>query len=180
MMSASSLAVKADSRTTYPSVASVSSSRVESRSVGFDSTRCVPYARRRRGHKEASVPYPQPSARDVAFFAEHGWIAIEDAVDPDDLVTLEARCDVILEKKESMAFDWAWEDGATKDERAFKILQSSPTLFFPELNDERFRLWAVEFASALMGTPLEFWYDQFLAKPPGTSVPTRWHQDEGY
>ncbi len=27
---------------------------------------------------------------------------------------------------------------------------------------------------------LEFWYDQFLGKPPGTSAPTDWHQDEGY
>ena len=87
---------------------------------------------------------------------------------------------MILEKKETMAFDWAWEDGTPKDERAFKIVQSSPTLFFPELNDERVPTWAIEFASALMRRPLEFWYDQFLAKPPGTSVPTRWHQDEGY
>jgi ectoine hydroxylase-related dioxygenase (phytanoyl-CoA dioxygenase family) len=38
----------------------------------------------------------------------------------------------------------------------------------------------VEFASALMGFDLQFWYDQFLAKPPHKSVATRWHQDEGY
>ena len=31
-----------------------------------------------------------------------------------------------------------------------------------------------------MGRPLEFWYDQFLAKPPQKSAPTLWHQDEGY
>ena len=49
----------------------------------------------------------------------------------------------ILERKESMAFDWAWEKGQAKDERQFKILQSSPTLFWPELNDEPFRAWAV-------------------------------------
>jgi phytanoyl-CoA hydroxylase len=126
------------------------------------------------------MPYPTPTERDVSFFAEHGWIAVEDAVDPGDLATLEARCQVILEKKETMAFDWAWEDGTPKDERAFKIVQSSPSLFFPELNDEHFRSWAIDFGSALMKTPLEFWYDQFLAKPPATSAPTRWHQDEGY
>ena len=27
---------------------------------------------------------------------------------------------------------------------------------------------------------VEFWYDQFLAKPPQRSAATRWHQDEGY
>jgi hypothetical protein len=127
------------------------------------------------------VPYPTATADDVAFFQEHGWIAVPDAIDPADLVTLEERCQRILDRKESMAFDWAWETGQERDERQFKILQSSPTLFWPELNDEPFRAWAVEFGSALMGLELEFWYDQFLAKPPGgVSVPTRWHQDEGY
>ena len=46
-----------------------------------------------------------------------------------------------------MAFDWAWEEGTPKEERAFKIVQSSPTLFFPELNQAPFRTWAIEFAS---------------------------------
>jgi phytanoyl-CoA hydroxylase len=126
------------------------------------------------------MPYPAATEDDIVFFEEHGWIAVEDAVDPADLAQLEARCEVILEKKERMAFDWAWEEGQPRDQRAFKIVQSSPSLFFPELNDEPFRSWAVEFGSALMRQPLEFWYDQFLAKPPGASVPTRWHQDEGY
>ena len=31
-----------------------------------------------------------------------------------------------------------------------------------------------------MRLDMEFWYDQFLGKPPGKSVPTEWHQDEGY
>jgi len=126
------------------------------------------------------MAYPTATEADVTFFEEHGWIAVPDAVDVADLAGLEAACEVILERKESMAFDWAWEAGTPKEERAFKIVQSSPTLFFPELNQAPFRTWAVAFASALMRRPLEFWYDQFLAKPPGKSVPTRWHQDEGY
>ena len=36
------------------------------------------------------------------------------------------------------------------------------------------------FASRLVGFDVEFWYDQFLAKPPGRSVATSWHQDEAY
>jgi hypothetical protein len=79
-----------------------------------------------------------------------------------------------------MAYDWAWEKGKTTAEREFKIVQSAPTRFWPELNDSVFRRWAVAFASSLMGQPIEFWYDQFLAKPPGTGAPTLWHQDEGY
>jgi ectoine hydroxylase-related dioxygenase (phytanoyl-CoA dioxygenase family) len=126
------------------------------------------------------MPYPQATDEHLAFFEEHGWIAVEDAIDPEDQRDLVAHCEIILAKKHKMAFDWAWEEGTSKEERAFKIVQSSPTLFFPDLMRARFRTWAIDFGSALMRRPLEFWYDQLLAKPPGTSVPTRWHQDEGY
>jgi phytanoyl-CoA hydroxylase len=126
------------------------------------------------------VPYPQASPDDVAFFAEHGWIVVEDAIDPDDLADLVDRCGQILERKEVMAFDWAWEEGKGREERDFKIVQSSPTMFFPELMQSRFREWAVSFGSALLGAPVEFWYDQFLAKPPTVGAVTHWHQDEAY
>jgi hypothetical protein len=126
------------------------------------------------------MSYPAPTDADVEFFGAHGWLAIDDAVDPADLQLLAERCQVILDQKEVMAFDWAWEKGQPPDQRAFKIVQSSPTLFFPELMDAPYRRWAIEFASALMGQPVEFWYDQFLAKPPQNSAATRWHQDEGY
>jgi hypothetical protein len=126
------------------------------------------------------VSYPTASAQDIAFFQEHGWIALEDAIDPADLRYLEQRCDEIIANKEKLAYDWAWEKGTTRETRAFKIVQSSPTRLWPEINDSPFRHWAIAFAGALLGRPLEFWYDQFLAKPPGNDAPTYWHQDEGY
>lgn len=126
------------------------------------------------------MPYPQPTEDHIAFFAEHGWIVIDDAVDPVDLAVLEDRCAVILERKQVMAFDWAWQKGKSAEERDFRIVQSSPTMFFPELMGSAFRVWAIEFAAALLGRPVEFWYDQFLAKPPEKSAATLWHQDEGY
>jgi hypothetical protein len=127
------------------------------------------------------VPYPKATEADVAFFREHGWIAVPDAVAPDDLVDLAEKCQKIIDHKESMAFDWAWEAGTPRDQREFKIVQSSPSIFWQgHFDDAPFRVWAVEFATALMGIDLEFWYDQFLAKPPHKSVATRWHQDEGY
>lgn len=126
------------------------------------------------------MPYPAASAGDIEFFRQHGWLVVEDAVDPADLASLIAHCDEILSNKESMAFDWAWEKGVPRDQRAFRIVQASPTRHWPELNEAKFRHWAVRFAGELMGQPMEFWYDQFLAKPPGRSAPTYWHQDEAY
>jgi hypothetical protein len=110
------------------------------------------------------MAYPTATDADIAVFREHGWIAVPDAVDPADLVDLEQKCQQILDNKEAMAFDWAWEEGTPRDQREFKIVQSSPSLFWKaDFERARFRTWAVEFASALMGVELEFWYDQFLA-----------------
>ena len=37
------------------------------------------------------MPYPTPTDADVAFFEEHGWIAVDDAVDPADLADARGR-----------------------------------------------------------------------------------------
>jgi phytanoyl-CoA hydroxylase len=122
----------------------------------------------------------EATADQIAFFREHGWIVVEDAIAPAEIVEVAERMDVILRKKHKLAYDWAWEKGKSKDEREFKIVQGSPSLVWPEIKHARFRIWMAEFASALMNAPMEFWYDQFLAKPPREGAPTYWHQDEGY
>ena len=61
------------------------------------------------------MPYPKATEDDVAFFWEHGFIVVPDAIDPVDLDVLMAHCDEILEKKETMAFDWAWEKGTPRE-----------------------------------------------------------------
>jgi ectoine hydroxylase-related dioxygenase (phytanoyl-CoA dioxygenase family) len=126
------------------------------------------------------VPHPRADESQIAFFREHGWLVVEDAVPAEEIAELDRRCAVILEKKHALAFDWAWEKGRTKAEREYRIVQGMPSLVWPEIRSARFRLWAIEFASALLGQPVEFWYDQYLAKPPREGAATLWHQDEGY
>jgi phytanoyl-CoA hydroxylase len=127
------------------------------------------------------VPYPTATPADIEYFNEHGYIVVSDAIAPADMDELIRRCDTLIEKKEKLAFDWAWEKGKSKDEREFLILQSSPTVLWPDfVKTSRFNAWAVAFASSLMRKKLEFWYDQFLAKPPKKGAPTDWHQDEAY
>jgi hypothetical protein len=126
------------------------------------------------------MSYPEPSQAHLDFFNKHGWLVVEDAIARADLDELERHCDSILSDKEKLAFDWAWDVNESKDERSFRIVQASPTLVWTEIATQAYRKWLVAFGSALMGQNLEFWYDQFLGKPPGKSVPTYWHQDEGY
>ena len=119
----------------------------------------------------ATTIYRPATDEDIDFFRTHGYIVVRDVIDPDELDRITELCDKIIERKETLAFDWAWEKDKTRDERDFKILQSSPTMLWPDaVSGAPFRKWAVEFGSALMGLPLEFWYDQFLAKPPQKSA----------
>ena len=126
------------------------------------------------------MSYPKPTQAQLDFFNEHGWIVIEDAIPGEDLDRLEALCEGVLSEKEKLAFDWAWDVNEDKDHRSFRIVQAFLSYVKPEAAQLAHRPWLVEFGSALMGKKLEFWYDQFLGKPPGKSAPTYWHQDEGY
>jgi ectoine hydroxylase-related dioxygenase (phytanoyl-CoA dioxygenase family) len=126
------------------------------------------------------MTHPRASDAQIAFFREHGWLVVEDAVSAAELAEVDARCHVILEKKEKLAFDWAWEKGRTLEQREFKIVQGMPSLVWPEVSLAAFRVWALAFGSSLLGREVEFWYDMYLAKPPHDGAATPWHQDEGY
>ena len=124
--------------------------------------------------------YPSASADQVAYFHEHGFLIVRQAVAQAELDNLESHCDTLLANKESLANDWAWDAKETRDQRSFRIVQSSPSLVWKDIAGQPYRRWLAAFASSLMQMEMEFWYDQFLGKPPGISVPTYWHQDEGY
>src|SRR4249919_3839774 len=126
------------------------------------------------------MTFPRPTQAHLDFFNKHGWLVVEDAIPQADLDTLESHCDSILSAKEKLAYDWAWDVKEDKDKRSFRIVQSSPSIVWKEIAEQPYRLWLTDFASTLMNLKLDFWYDQFLGKPPGKSVPTYWHQDEGY
>jgi phytanoyl-CoA hydroxylase len=126
------------------------------------------------------MTHPRAGDAQIGFFREHGWLVVEDAVSAAELAEVDARCHVILEKKEKLAFDWAWEKGRTLEQREFKIVQGMPSLVWPEVSEARFRVWALAFGSSLLGREVEFWYDMYLAKPPHDGAATPWHQDEGY
>ena len=126
------------------------------------------------------MPYPTADPAHLGFFREHGWLAAEDAIPAGDLDELEARCQRLIDEKERLANDWAWDEKESLEQRSFRIIQSSPSFVWRDIAKTAYRQWLIGFGSALMGREMGFWYDQFLAKPPTISTPTYWHQDEGY
>ncbi|HEV2364589.1 MAG TPA: phytanoyl-CoA dioxygenase family protein [Caulobacteraceae bacterium] len=126
------------------------------------------------------MAYPTASPEQIAFFREHGWLVVKDAIPADALDELGGWCERIMDNKEKLANDWAWSAEEELKDRSWRIVQSSPSFVWKEIHGQPYRLWLRAFAEALLGIDLAFWYDQFLAKPPGKSVPTYWHQDEAY
>jgi ectoine hydroxylase-related dioxygenase (phytanoyl-CoA dioxygenase family) len=124
--------------------------------------------------------YPEASAEQIAFFREHGYLVVKDAIPQADLDELEKYCDQLIAQKHELANDWAWDANESRDNRSFRIVQSTPTLIWKDIAQAKYRHWLVSFAGSLMDRDMEFWYDQFLGKPPHNSAPTYWHQDEGY
>jgi phytanoyl-CoA hydroxylase len=127
-----------------------------------------------------AMAYPIASPDDIAFFREHGWLVVRRAIPHDVLDLLDAHCDELIARKEELAKDWAWDARESRETRSFRIVQASPSRVWPEIATQPYRRWFTDFAAALLDRPMEFWYDQFLGKPPGASAPTEWHQDEGY
>lgn len=126
------------------------------------------------------MTYPPAAPEQISAFSQHGFLVVRGAIPQGVLDQLESHCDTLLARKESLANDWAWNKDESRDQRSFRIVQSTPSLVWKDIGDQPYRQWLVTFGSALMRMPLEFWYDQFLGKPPRISVPTYWHQDEGY
>ena len=82
-----------------------------------------------------------------------------------------------------MAFDWAWEKGQEQGRAGVQDPPVEPhACSGRSSNDEPFRAWAVEFGSALHGrsSSSSGTTSSSPSRPGGVSVPTRWHQDEGY
>ena len=65
----------------------------------------------------ATTTYRAATQEDIDFFRTHGYIVVRDVIDPAELDSITALCDQIIERKETMAFDWAWEKGTPNDER---------------------------------------------------------------
>src|ERR1700693_5469525 len=105
------------------------------------------------------MPYRDAGRSDIEFFVEHGWLVVEEAIDVADLDDFKTRCGEILDNRDTMARDRARSEGTAVEDREFRIVQASPPLYCPELNNSPVREWAGRFASTLMGREVRFWYD---------------------
>src|SRR5215472_5285729 len=100
------------------------------------------------------MAYPTATEDHIAFFREHGWLVVEDVVPQGDLDELASYCEKIMDDKERLANDWAWDAKEKREDRSFRIVQSSPSFVWREIRDSAYRKWLVAFGSALMNRRL--------------------------
>lgn len=124
--------------------------------------------------------YPAPTSDDLRHFDNDGFLVVKEVIDEAERVALVDLGDAMIRRPRDGANDWDWRKDEPRDKRAWRIVQSAVDPLFPWLRESRLRSWAAAFGAALMRQDMEFWYEQFLGKPPGTGAPTPWHQDEGY
>lgn len=124
--------------------------------------------------------YPTPTAQDVLRFEDDGFLVVKDVIDAQESQAFLEMGREIVQRPPEGANDWDWRRGESLEQRAYRIVQSGVDHFFPWVTQSRFRAWAAGFGAALMRQEIEFWYEQFLGKPPGIGAATPWHQDEAY
>ena len=103
------------------------------------------------------MTYPDASSDQIAFFREHGWLVVRDAIPQADLDALETWCEVLLKEKDRLANDWAWSKDEAREDRSFRIVQSSPSFVWKDIKEQPYRLWLIRFGNALMGMELSYW-----------------------
>lgn len=124
--------------------------------------------------------YSSPPAEDLRRFEADGFLVVENVIDAEECAALAAMGQEIIQGPRDGTNDWDWRQGEPLEKRAYRIVQCGVDQRFPWIVNSRFRGWAARFGAALMHQEMEFWYEQFLGKPPGIGAPTPWHQDEAY
>ena len=83
-----------------------------------------------------------PATDQIAFFHEHGWLVVEDAIPQADLDDLESALrGASWTEKERLANDWAWDARRAATSRSFRIVQSSPSFVWKEIAEQPYRKW---------------------------------------
>ena len=133
-------------------------------------------------HMTATTTYRARRKRTSTSSARTATSSCADVIDPAELDSITALCDQIIEKKETLAFDWAWEKGQARDERDVQDPAVEPDdVVARAVNGRpvphvggRVRLRTDGLRASSSGTTSSW------RKPPQKSAPTLWHQDEGY
>lgn len=124
-----------------------------------------------------------PTAEEVAFFEENGYLVVERITTDEELEWLAQVFEACFDERQALAARTRWDTEAVDGDQVRTRAQAFfPELSVPGLLDTTFRRNGLRYAAALMGVDereLTTW-SHMLDKPAGLGRPTYWHQDESY
>lgn len=112
-----------------------------------------------------------PTQAEIDHYRTRGWLAVEDAIGTEDLAEL--RRYVVGFTEDPVAARAASPYGEP-------ILQGMLELVWLDWHQTAWHRWTHDFAQALHGAAIDFWYNQLLLKPPRGGLAATWHQDEAF
>jgi ectoine hydroxylase-related dioxygenase (phytanoyl-CoA dioxygenase family) len=134
---------------------------------------------RRFGSPPPSTFEVRPTADDVAFFEENGFLVVERLTTDEELAWLTLVFDAVMDEGGR-----AFEPGRQPEDEGPSQLDQciAPEIEFPELLETTYRRNAMHFAAALLDEPEEqlVTWGHMIRKPARRSRIAPWHQDEAY
>ena len=121
-----------------------------------------------------------PTADDLAFYDENGYLIVERITTDEEIDWLVDVFETVFDEPHPATFEPGKQPG---EEGPPQLLQSLfPEMRFPELLHTTYYRNAKKYAAALMDLPessLTMW-GHMIRKPARKSKPAPWHQDEAY
>lgn len=121
------------------------------------------------------------TAEQIIFFAQEGYLIVEDLITPQEVDYFRGVYEDFLSGKISTTGHRSDLSGQTEAGETEKIVQiMRPAILFPELARSIVHQRASAIARQLLGPDMDLDFDMLIDKPPHTNAPTPWHQDEAY
>jgi ectoine hydroxylase-related dioxygenase (phytanoyl-CoA dioxygenase family) len=122
------------------------------------------------------------TAEQIAFYQEHGYLAVESVMPVEEVAVVRGIYDRLFDAARTGAGVRAHDLGGTADTAAQaaipQILQ--PARYAPELLATQMVANLKAMMRQLHGEETRLVGDHAINKPPGNAAPTPWHQDEAY
>jgi ectoine hydroxylase-related dioxygenase (phytanoyl-CoA dioxygenase family) len=134
------------------------------------------------GAPAALKPTHRLTAEQIAFYREHGYLAIDAIMPAEEIATVKAIYDRLFNEDSSRAdgdlYDLSGAREAGKKISIPQILQ--PGKYAPELLQTQMVANLKAMMKQLHGEETKMVGDHAINKPPHNAAPTPWHQDEAY
>ena len=122
------------------------------------------------------------SEEQIAFYHEHGYLAIDQITTSGEVESIREGYDEIFSKRagreEGMEYDLAGSDEDDARPKLPQILE--PKNYSEAFRNTQFESNAAHIARQLLGEGIEQRGSHAIFKPAGYGAPTPWHQDEAY